>query len=47
MKNVWRYQDGVDTHTLETHIYRLRQKMEKSADDPQILVTEGKGYRIV
>ena len=47
LKNVWRYQDGVDTHTLETHIYRLRQKMEKSADDPQILVTEGKGYRIV
>lgn len=47
LKDVWRYQQGVDTHTLETHIYRLRQKIEKSADDPQTLVTEGKGYRIV
>lgn len=46
LKDVWRYQDGVDTHTLETHIYRLRQKIEETADAPQILVTDGRGYRI-
>lgn len=46
LKDVWRYQDGVDTHTLETHIYRLRQKMEAVADAPQILVTDGRGYRL-
>ncbi|MDI1228312.1 MAG: winged helix-turn-helix domain-containing protein [bacterium] len=46
LKDVWRYQDGVDTHTLETHIYRLRQKIEEVADAPQILVTDGRGYRI-
>ena len=42
LKNVWAYQDGVDTHTLETHIYRLRQKTG-AAD---ILVTDAGGYRL-
>ena len=46
LKNVWRYQEGVDTHTLETHIYRLRQKMEAAADRPALLVTEEGGYRL-
>ena len=46
LKDVWRYQEGVDTHTLETHIYRLRQKMEAVADAPQILVTDGRGYKL-
>jgi hypothetical protein len=44
LKNVWQYQEGVDTHTLETHIYRLRQKMEISADAPRFLVTAEGGY---
>lgn len=43
LKNVWRYQDGVDTHTLETHIYRLRQKL---GDGPALLVTEDDGYAL-
>lgn len=47
LKDVWRYQDNVDTHTLETHIYRLRQKMGEDADNPKLLVTDDKGYRLV
>ena len=46
LKNVWQYQKGVDTHTLETHIYRLRQKIEISADDHPILQTVEGGYSL-
>lgn len=47
LKNVWKYQENVDTHTLETHIYRLRQKMEEDSETPALLVTEEGGYRLV
>ncbi|MCP5364296.1 MAG: response regulator transcription factor [Hyphomicrobiales bacterium] len=47
LDEVWGYNAAVTTHTLETHVYRLRQKIELNPSEAEILVTDAGGYRLV
>ncbi len=47
LREVWRYNEGVTTHTLETHIYRLRQKLATILGGKEALVTDDGGYKLI
>lgn len=46
LSEVWGYKNAVSTHTLETHIYRLRQKIEDNPSQPVLLRTDPGGYSL-
>ncbi len=46
LDSIWNYAKDVETHTIETHIYRLRQKIEIDPTAPKILITKENGYSI-
>ena len=47
LQNVWGYNPNITTHTIETHIYRLRQKVEEGDASAQLIATEEGGYKLV
>jgi len=45
-EKVWSYQSNIETHTVETHIYRLRKKILNAFNDNEFIVSEKNGYKI-
>jgi DNA-binding response OmpR family regulator len=46
LREIWGYSPAVDTHTLETHIHRLRRKLEDASGRPKLLLSAPSGYRL-
>ena len=46
-KHVWDYQSDLETHTVETHIYRLRKKILVSFNDDKFIISKKNGYQII
>ena len=46
LQEIWAYHPDAETHTLETHIYRLRQKLEEDPNNPEVLLNGKDGYLI-
>ena len=46
LKNIWSYSSDADTHTVETHIYRLRQKIKESFGDISFIKNSDDGYSL-
>ncbi len=46
LREIWGYSPAVDTHTLETHIHRLRRKIEDASGPPKLLLSAPSGYRL-
>lgn len=46
LKAIWGYADDTETHTVATHIYRLRQKIEPDPNTPELVITDETGYRL-
>lgn len=46
LKHVWGYNNSANTHTVETHIYRLRKKIGTITDSKSIIITEAGGYKL-
>lgn len=47
LRDLWGYHSDAETHTVETHIYRLRQKLERDPSQAKVLVTDATGYRLL
>jgi DNA-binding winged helix-turn-helix (wHTH) protein len=47
LREIWGYHPGVTSRTLETHVYRLRRKLEPDLSSPRLLRTEKSGYRLI
>ena len=45
-EKVWSYQSNIETHTVETHIYRLRKKILNSFKDSEFIISKKNGYQI-
>ena len=46
-KEIWKHSDGVETHTVETHIYRLRKKINGKFKNNNFIINNKKGYKLV